>query len=78
MSEAGGEFVEEYRVSLPGGGQRWINARGRARSEVSGPPRFVTGISLDITARRETRRRSRRRTPTCGACVINSSAKTPT
>jgi len=54
VSEAGGEFMEEHRVSLPGGGLRWINARGRARSEVSGPPRFVTGISLDITARKET------------------------
>ena len=54
VSEEGGEFVEEYRVSLPGGDLRWINARGRARSNVSGRPQSVTGISLDITARKVT------------------------
>ena len=49
VASSGGEFVDEYRVMLPDGGVRWVNARGRAVSEADARYRHVTGISIDIT-----------------------------
>ncbi|MEJ8855819.1 ATP-binding protein [Variovorax robiniae] len=44
------EVDVEYRVLEPGGGVRWIAARGRAEA---GSDHRMTGVALDITARKE-------------------------
>ncbi len=54
VSAPGAEFVDEYRVLLPDGAVRWVIVRGRARTEPDGTHRRVSGISIDITARKET------------------------
>ena len=42
----------EYRVLLPDGRERWISSRGRADADPAGMPRRLTGVSIDVTARR--------------------------
>jgi len=44
------EVDVEYRVLQPGGGVRWIAARGRG---AKGEGRRLTGVALDVTARKE-------------------------
>ncbi|MDM0034497.1 ATP-binding protein [Variovorax sp. J22P271] len=44
------ELDAEYRVVEPGGEVRWIAARGRAEK---GGSQRITGVALDITARKE-------------------------
>ncbi|MEO6512251.1 MAG: PAS domain-containing protein, partial [Nocardioides sp.] len=49
-----GEFAAEYRVVLPGGGVRWIEARGRAFAEApDGPVVRLVGAAYDNSDRRE-------------------------
>ena len=48
------DYDAEYRVVLPGGGVRWIAARGRAFSEVpDGPAVRLVGAAYDTTRVRE-------------------------
>jgi PAS domain S-box-containing protein len=48
-----GPFHVEYRIALPGGeGARWVASRGRPHFGAAGEPEHLTGISIDITARR--------------------------
>jgi len=47
----------DYRVVLPGGEVRWINALGRAEYDGEGRPLRMVGICLDITERRRTQER---------------------
>ena len=49
-----GEFEAEYRVVLPDGAVRWIEARGRALAErPGGPAEHLVGAAYDTTAVRE-------------------------
>jgi signal transduction histidine kinase len=52
IAATGGDFLEEYRIVLPGGAIRWVVARGRAQeaTDRSGP--HFAGISVDVTARK--------------------------
>jgi PAS domain S-box-containing protein len=52
--ETGGEFETEYRVLLPDGNLRWISGRGRCVSGKHGKGTRLIGISLDITAQKQT------------------------
>jgi PAS domain S-box-containing protein len=47
------EVQVEYRIVHPGGGVRWIASRGRPRFDPSGKAARLTGISLDITERKQ-------------------------
>lgn len=47
------EYDKEYRVVLPGGGERWIAARGRVETGPDGKPALMRGVLLDITAGRK-------------------------
>ncbi|MCJ2086690.1 PAS domain S-box protein [Methylobacterium sp. E-005] len=49
----GGSYTTEFRVPLPDGGVRWINARGRVESDAAGRTVRVLGLTLDTTARKE-------------------------
>ncbi len=46
---SGGELEVEYRLVEPGGGERWLMARGRA---AAGDGRQLLGVALDITPRK--------------------------
>ena len=49
-----GDYDAEYRVVLPGGGVRWIAARGRAFAETEGGPAVrLVGAAYDTTQVRE-------------------------
>jgi len=48
------EIVVEYRIVRPDGGIRWIASRGRPRRDAAGKPVHLTGLSMDITAQKQT------------------------
>ncbi|WP_308469945.1 SpoIIE family protein phosphatase [Kineococcus rubinsiae] len=48
-----GEFAAEYRVLLPGGATRWVQARGRAVPDAAGRAVRVLGAGYDTTAARD-------------------------
>ncbi len=52
--ETGALLNIEYRIVCPGGGIRWIVARGRPYSRGSGLPERLMGVSNDITQRKMT------------------------
>ena len=52
--EEGKDYEAEYRIVLKDGSVRWNSARGRMQVDEHGKPKRLTGISLDITARKET------------------------
>lgn len=49
----GGSYTTEFRVVLPGGAIRWIDARGRVETDAAGRTVRVIGLTLDTTARKE-------------------------
>jgi signal transduction histidine kinase len=49
---AGGEFLDEYRVILPGGVIRWLAVRGRAHVANDGSGPHIFGMSVEVTARK--------------------------
>jgi PAS domain S-box-containing protein len=49
----GKDYEAEYRIVLPDGSVRWISARGRVQLDDNRKPMRLTGVSLDITARKE-------------------------
>jgi PAS domain S-box-containing protein len=51
--EAGKDYEAEYRIVLADGSVRWISARGRVQLDDHRKPMRLTGVSLDITARKE-------------------------
>ncbi len=51
----------EYRVILPGGEERWYSSLGGALQAGSGSSSTVTGVTIDITARRRAELESERR-----------------
>ena len=42
----------EFRVTPPGGSERWINATGQAQYDKKGKPTRTLGVILDVTERR--------------------------
>jgi PAS domain S-box-containing protein len=48
----GAEFVDEYRVVLPGGVVRWLAVRGRAHAAIDGSGPHMFGMSVEVTARK--------------------------
>jgi PAS domain S-box-containing protein len=46
------DLESEYRTITPGGETRWVLVRGRAAYDDDGAPVRMTGVSLDITARK--------------------------
>jgi PAS domain S-box-containing protein len=51
--EEGKDYEADYRIVLEDGSVRWISARGRMQLDEHGKPKRLTGVSLDITARKE-------------------------
>ncbi len=51
--ETQGEYEMEYRVQLPDGRVRWINARGRCVGATNGNGAKLLGVSMDVTARKQ-------------------------
>jgi PAS domain S-box-containing protein len=49
----GALFDAEYRVPLPDGKVRWVAERGRVQVDEAGKPARMSGVSLDVTGRRE-------------------------
>ncbi|MCJ8151941.1 PAS domain-containing protein [Shinella sedimenti] len=43
----------EYRLVTPAGDLRWVQIRGQAKYAVDGTPLSITGVTQDITARRQ-------------------------
>ena len=51
---AGSAFEIEYRVPLPGGGERWLRSQGAVTSRgAGGVARGMSGVVSDVTARKE-------------------------
>ncbi|MDX2017261.1 MAG: PAS domain S-box protein [Planctomycetota bacterium] len=46
----------EFRTTLPDGTMRWIEAAGKVFRDESGRPVRLTGVNIDITARKDTER----------------------
>lgn len=49
----GEEYQAEYRVQPPDGGERWLSARGRCSYAADGSPLRFPGVTIDITARKQ-------------------------
>jgi PAS domain S-box-containing protein len=49
----GKDYQAEFRIVGADGNLRWVCARGRVQMGEQGKPKQLTGISLDITARKE-------------------------
>lgn len=50
--ETGTDFVAEYRVVHPDGTVRWLEGRARYQYGADGGPRHMTGVMIDIDARK--------------------------
>jgi PAS domain S-box-containing protein len=48
----GADYANEHRILVPGGGVRWVLARGRLVRDARGRPQRFAGISVDITERK--------------------------
>lgn len=48
-----GEFNIEYRAIAPDGQVRWVEIRAQTRFDADGAPLTMTGISMDVTQRRD-------------------------
>ncbi|MCE5228848.1 PAS domain-containing protein [bacterium] len=53
-------LASEYRIVLPGGEVRWINAMGEANYDDDGRPIRMTGICTDVTERKQAEEELRR------------------
>jgi PAS domain S-box-containing protein len=65
--ESDADHHVEYRVVLPDGSQRWVEARGRVQRDETGRPLRMTGVCADVTDRKhaeEQRREESRLTET--------------
>jgi len=49
----GKDYQAEFRVVRADGSMQWVSARGKVQVDEHGKPKRLTGISLDITARKE-------------------------
>lgn len=57
--ESGGSFSAEYRVRLPDGTLRWVEANGRCELDAEGRAVRFPGVLLDIHARKQAEARLR-------------------
>jgi PAS domain S-box-containing protein len=48
----GSDYEVEYRTRRPDGALQWIAARGRMERDAKGRPQRLTGVCMDITARK--------------------------
>jgi PAS domain S-box-containing protein len=48
----GGDYQVEYRVIWPDGSVHWLQVRGRLNAPAPGEPRRMSGVTLDVTARK--------------------------
>ncbi|HEY9015861.1 MAG TPA: PAS domain S-box protein, partial [Gemmatimonadales bacterium] len=46
-----GKLAFDFRIVLPGGKVRWLSDQGHVVRDESGTPRYMTGVSLDVTER---------------------------
>ena len=53
VEDQGGTIDIEFRVQLPGQGERWLRSRGRVERFASGRPQRRIGVCFDTTARRQ-------------------------
>jgi PAS domain S-box-containing protein len=51
--QQGKDYQAEFRVVRANGSRQWVCVRGRVQVDEHGKPKRLTGISLDITARKE-------------------------
>jgi PAS domain S-box-containing protein len=51
--ETGSDYVVEFRFRHANGQWRWMEGRGLAVYDDTGPPRMLYGIGIDITARKQ-------------------------
>ncbi|MDP9072170.1 MAG: PAS domain S-box protein, partial [Actinomycetota bacterium] len=51
--EAGVYYACEYRAVWPDGSVRWVAATGRLVADAEGQPRRMTGVTADVTERRQ-------------------------
>jgi PAS domain S-box-containing protein len=51
--QQGKDYQAEFRVVRADGSLQWVCARGRVQMDEHGKPKRLTGISLDVTARKE-------------------------
>ena len=52
--ENGKDYEAEFRIVLADGSVRWIAARGRVYADKHGKPMRLLGVSMDISARKQT------------------------
>lgn len=50
-------FYASYRILLPDGGERWIDAHGLPSYDADGTPAHFSGLCIDVTERRQANRR---------------------
>lgn len=50
--ETRGDYDIEYRVRLPGGDVRWLQARGQTFHDADGRPLSMAGVTIDATERK--------------------------
>src|SRR5262245_968568 len=50
---ASDSFEQEYRIVRSDGEARWVHRRGQVRRDREGNPRFVLGVAMDITERKQ-------------------------
>lgn len=46
------EYNAEYRIILDDGTLRWVNSRGNVMRDAQGNPLLMTGVTMDVTARK--------------------------
>jgi PAS domain S-box-containing protein len=55
--ERGGDYHVEYRLAGGGGGERWVEGKGRMLLDEQGRPLRMTGVCMDVTPRKQAERR---------------------
>jgi len=51
--EYGKDYEAEFRIVLADGSVRWVSARGRVQVDEDKKPMRLTGVSMDVTARKQ-------------------------
>jgi PAS domain S-box-containing protein len=57
--QTGEDYRMEYRIRWPDGTERWLAAQGKVFLDPSGQPRGITGVTWDVTERRQAEDRIR-------------------
>ncbi|HYF11227.1 MAG TPA: PAS domain S-box protein, partial [Actinomycetota bacterium] len=52
----GASYVLDHRITVPGGGVRWLSVHGRVLRDDDGRPTAMVGVASDITERKEAER----------------------